>query len=291
MFERVTYKEMLLNLREFENWLGQLRINTKSSRLEEVISCIDNLSISWENGRLEQLISSVDGEYLYYRLSEANAFIYVYNSLKALPDDKIPRKLLKEIILGPFLASDEVPGGANVNNRNFLFEIEMAAKLASKDLKITGFDDVQFTYEHYNFAMQCKRLISSRNIAYNVEKAYGQLKPMLNERNNRGIIALSIEKIIEADKNLLVVDNVGEIQPKIVANSLHFINEHSWCWKKIVHPKVIAVFILTKFLAHIKDINLLTTVYHIDIVPLCTPSAGQVSDYNLLKRLGAVLHR
>lgn len=289
MLERVTYEEMHLDLLNFEDWLGQLRINTKSSRLEEVINCIAMLMESWKAKNLEQLIDDVDGEYLYYGLSEANAFIYVYKSLKSLPSDKIPRKLLKEIILGPFLAKDEVPGGANVNNRNFLFEIEMAAKLASKGLEITGFEDVQFTYEHYNFAMQCKRLISSRNIAYNVEKAYGQLKPMLNERNARGIIALSIEKIIEADKNILVVNNVGEIQPKILANSLHFINEYGWSWRKVIYPKVIAVFVLTKFLAHIKDINLLTTVYHVDIVPLCMPNTGQVSDYNILKRLGAVI--
>lgn len=289
MFERVTYEEMLLNLIKFAAWLKQLRVNTKSSRLEEVINCITMLVESQKAKKLEQLIAEVAGEYFYYGLSEANAFIYVYNSLKSLPNDKIPRKLLKEIIQGPFLAKDEVSGGANVNNRNFLFELEMAAKLASRDLEITGFEDVQFAYEHYNFAMQCKRLISSRNIAYNVEKAYGQLKPMLNGRNARGIIALSIEKIIEADKNILVVNDVREIQPRILENSLHFINEYRWSWQNIIHPKVISVWVLTKFLAHIKDINLLTTVYHIDIVPLCLPSSGQGADYNLLKRLRNVI--
>lgn len=155
MLKRITYEDMLLELLEFELWLGHKGIKTTLTRLEEVINFIEILVGNWKAVTLEQLISRVSVEYLYYGLSEANAFIYAYNSLKLLPDNKIPRKLLRQIILGPFLAKDEISGDANVNPRNFLFEIEIAAKLVSKGLKITGVEDVQFDFEHYNFAIQC----------------------------------------------------------------------------------------------------------------------------------------
>lgn len=210
-FKKKNYAELCRELKEVQSWLGSLEIDTAGTRLEEIINNLEWIIERYNRdpaGGISSKPDEIDIEKFWYCMTDAYSFIDVYGALKTLKSHLLPRRKLKEALSGPLLPRAEAPGTENVNSRNIFFELELAARLMRRGIRVTGFEDVQFSFEGYPFCVQCKRLLSKANMKHNIDKAYDQVKKALSDHNNaRGVIALSIEKLWKIDGLVLDVQS------------------------------------------------------------------------------------
>ncbi len=221
---------------------------------------------------------------------DAFAFIEIYKALSKqndLPQKKLMDKL-KESVKGPFLQKNENPLISNVNSRNALFELELAAKISNSGIKLFDLDDIQFEYDSYNFHVECKRLISKDKVEENIEKAYKQLQVKLNDKNDRGIIALSLDKLPKIDNKVFPTDNTERIYEKFNLIGDIFRNQYQKVWSRFIDIRIISIFLFIKFISIQKDndknLPLYLTSWQIDIIPLCENQL-QRNDLYLMERL------
>ena len=282
--DSISYQECYKKLLDTEKWLNSKGIETKETRFEKILENVKTINESFKSNTIDSMIKEKGNEVLWFSLLEAAPFELICKSFKNLKDHEIPRKKLKDILGGPFLPKEEEIGDSNVNTRNYLFELELAAKLKSKGINIIGFDDVKFEFESIDFIIECKRIFSDKTVKPNVEKAYEQLKKQMNE-NKRGIIALSVEKIYKTD-HLYFEATEAETEIKINQIIDSFIKENRKYWGNFIDIRIIGIFIVLKFIVIIKPRQLLTSGFQLAVLPLCTPKNLQYSDYDRLMALG-----
>lgn len=287
-----SYQEILNKLNPCELWLKSLNIPTSNSRLSEIIGYIDSLNSHYNNQTLPSLIEEVGNEKLWFALLESRAFITIHEAFLGLNQSRLPKKKLEEILKGPFLPTDEKPGDANVNARNCLFELELAARMKSSGFNVTGFDDIEFDYSNNKFNIQCKRLFSVRNMSYNINRAYEQLGGKLNNNAGKGIIALAIEKIEETDRYLLDVSSKQEGGNKVNQRIVSIIQKYGNLWHNFIDIRVIGVLICLKFISIIRDEGpLLASGFFIGCDPLCSNQSTQFYDRQLIENIARQLNK
>lgn len=268
----VSYSDNLSKLLELKQWLINNTLYTKGSRLECIIERMEKITNYFHSNRMQDLIDEEGNINLWYTLTESSSFIEIYEMVRHLNINYLPRRAIKNALRGPYLPMDELPGDENVNYRNILFELELASKLYKRKINIIGFEDIQFLFENHHFYVQCKRLFSKKNVLHNIKSAQKQLIRNINTTNDRGIIALSIDKILGLDGMMLKVQNENEIQDKIYSLVNDFIITYNPLWIEDIHPQTVGIILVTKFLTHILDKNLLSSCFFITIVPLCPPT-------------------
>lgn len=289
--EKENYQQIHDGLVQAKSWLNSIGVKTDGTRFDKIIANVDLMNKHFKNKTLESLIDTKGNEELWFSLLESHAFVDIYEAFKDLKDDKLPRKKLQDVLDGPFLPREEVKGDANVNNRNFLFELELAARFKKQGVLPTGFEDIKFTYNEHNFNIQCKRIFSKKRVKDNIAGAYKQLQQQMTAvSGERGIIAISIEKIFETDRLILLVDTPEAIDPKIDKIFNSFRMDNSTYWEKFIDPRIVGIFVVLKFIIEIQNIRLLTRGTFIECIPLCSEKHLQFVDYHTFKELSYQLY-
>ncbi|MBI5204160.1 MAG: hypothetical protein HZA11_04500 [Nitrospirae bacterium] len=284
--DSISYEKSHENLLSVEAWLNSKGIVTENTRFKKIKENVKAIHESLVGHSLGSLITEKGNEELWFSLLEATPFESIYEAFKQLKDHEIPKRKLTDILSGPFLPKEEESGTSNVNNRNYLFELELASKLKSKGINITGFDDIKFEFESVDFTIECKRIFSDRTVRANIEKAYEQLqKQMATDEQKRGIIALSIEKIFQID-HLYFEATKAETETRINQYIDSFRKDNRQYWEKIIDIRVIGIFIILKFIVIIEPQHILTHGFQLAVVPLCSPAHLQYRDYDMLMALG-----
>ena len=267
----ISYHDMLTQITFFEIWLQEHNITPKQNRLAELKTFLQQMDDSWRGGsrQIEDLKSKLGIEYMIFGLNEASALVEIIKFLSTYPPHNLPRQTIKDMLGGPFLPKDEISGNETVHPRNRQFEIEVAARLGNKGIRIKKFDDVQFDFENKVFSIQCKRLISAGNIVQNIRKAHEQLRQQFSRGNNHGIIALSIDKLIDSDKNILAVDSVAEAESKLISHMLNFVQEHAESFNGLCGSEVMAVFIVARIVVDLNSGTRLNSYSQLFVVNLC----------------------
>lgn len=282
----ISYENCHENLLAIEAWLNSKGIITANTRFEKIKENVKAIHDSFIGNSLDALIAEKGNEELWFSLLESTPFESIHEAFKNLKDHEIPKRKLRDILSGPFLPKEEESGTASVNNRNLLFELELASKLKSKGINVTGFDDVKFAFESVDFVIQCKRIFSDRAVRSNIEIAYEQLrKQMDSDEQKRGIIALSIEKLIQTD-HLYFEATEAETEKRINQYIDSFIKNNKQYWEKIIDIRIVGVFIILKFIVIIEPQHMLTHGFQVAIYPQCSPAHLQYSDYDRLMALG-----
>lgn len=286
-----TYKPEQLkdDLAGVRYWLISNKIKLENSRFEQIYNNFIEIIEYSNQKKINEYVKLYGFDTYLYSSLDAFSYIEIYRALSKqtnLPQKKL-RDKLNEIIKGPFLPKDENPLISNVNSRNIFFELELASILLKKGISITDLDDIQFQYDFYNFHIDCKRLISRDKIEYNIKKAYNQLKGKLNNSNDRGIIALCLDKLPKIDDKVFPTNNPNEIQKQLNLIGDIFRNNHQSIWEKFINTKIISVFLFIKFISILNDEKILYS-WQIDLIPLCENKL-QINEFNLLKRLAESL--
>lgn len=273
--DSISYEESHDNLLAVEAWLNSKGILTANTRFEKIKDNVKAIHDSFVANSLDSLIAEKGNEELWFSLLEATPFESIYKAFKELKDHEIPKRKLRDILSGPFLPKEEESGTSSVNNRSFLFELELASKLKLKGINVTGFNDVKFEFESVNFTIECKRIFSDKTVKANIEKAYEQLKKqMSSDEKKRGIIALSIEKVFQTD-HLYFEATEAETEKRVNQYIDSFIKDNKQYWEKIIDIRIIGIFIFLKFIVIIEPkAHVDTWVPSCNISPVLTCSSS-----------------
>jgi len=239
---------------------------------------------------IDKLIDKHGNLKLWTALTDAVAFVDIYEAFKDQDSQKRPIGKLKKIIEGPFFSWEEDTNANNIEARNTLFELEAAARLKKCGAEITGFDDVDFLFDNVKFNAQCKRFHSKKNVEYNVDKAAEQFaKKMGDGEAAKGIICLSLDKLTGIEDKILKVDSSEEIRAHLSNIFKHFTENHGYTWHNLININILAVLVFVHAIAHKKNSphNLHTTCCQVDISMTDLPL--QFADSCLIKRLGLAL--
>lgn len=294
VFNRTTYENQLQKLEKAEEWFKFIGIQADNTRFEEVLLLNRDIVEHHNNNRIDALISKYGNLKLWFALTEASSFIEIYEAFFKQKSHLLPRKKLKMLLQGPYHSWDERVDENNIEPRNILFELEVAAKFFQAGVKITDFDDVDFIFKKTKFNVQCKRLHSEKKIRDNITEAAAQISKRMRKKTNlKGIICLSIDKLTGKEEMLLKVSSPSEVSPRLAVLSNSILDKYRYLWQHLVNTNILAVIIFMHAVATIEDhpYDLLTTCREIafDVIP--HQAFYQKSDYELIVELGERLQK
>ncbi len=268
----LTYSEMKASLDKTKEWLHHKRINVANSRFAEISTNLDLLCLRHEQQQIPELLSTLGSEIVIATLKETMPFIQIYEQFNSLkPHESIPFFKLKKVIGGSFLPKHE--DAVTNEARNILFELELAALLKLRGLKIVGFDDIAVELGDATCGIQCKRPMTSKTLPRNIDEALRQLQVGFNASENdekMGIIALSVDKILDMNTRIVKTKNAKSLEKFIEAELGNFCNRYSRQWASIVDPRVVAVIVMLKYVVEMEG-RLSTGIYTIISVPQMHP--------------------
>lgn len=296
MIDKMSFMEMVKYLNEAEIWFQSKRIDTANTRFATIKHHVELLAIEWAKYDAGQPHNFRElGNDIENSVYEAEPFILIYRFLNHINNIEFNR-LLKVIVQGPAYSVIE-DSDTNVY-RNHLFELYLAAKLTEKGMTIKKFEDVVFDFEGFEIAIQCKRPFSVNSVGKLVRAADRQFKVhnrIETDPNVRGIIALSLDKILGLDKFL---SPTGEFlipkfhdEPAVIKFILEstdkFYNDYRTAWEHLFNGKVIAIFAFFRFPVVVtSENNMLTTSRYVVINPLVRDKVKFEKEYNTLQKLG-----
>ena len=231
-------------------------------------------------------------------LFDSFSYLRIFRGLQLFDKSQMPIRKLKEIVKLP-LPKEENPGDAKVNPRNYLFELELGAHMLSCGVKVHKFEDIFFEFYGYDFAVQCKRLHSERNIEYNTFHALGQLKCHLTNPRRKGIIALALDKIIHIDNHplgenakgfdniRLQVSSANAIDKEVDRLALNFERENSATLDKITDRNVNSIFLVLRFLGRLEPKGTFFGSFFICLIILKQTIHPDSQDEKILRKLAS----
>lgn len=167
--------------------LGQIR-----AKLDEVIRILD------DPARRNSLLEIVKPVEAHHAIVDAAAFNRVAALMRELGPQLVPKELLKRSIDGALSPADET---LDENDpRNIFAQLEFAANVARKGLSPTGFDDLRFVHEGFEYHVEVKRPWSESvdAVGRNYRKALSQIEAAIlasSASRNRGLVVFSVDRI------------------------------------------------------------------------------------------------
>ena len=238
-------------LNECIEWLKKLNIKQpEGSRLLGIVKYLE-LILKSRKENDARVLDKYDSYELYYAYYEAISFMKIKRAFYNFKSDQLRRHDLKEILRGPFKPIDEESGSGNVNTRNKLFELELAAIIQngkSKLVKVAGFDDIRLKVNSKIVFIECKRLVSLRKeqVIQNIIRAAKQLGEKIIDKKSAGIIGLAIEKILSLDQ-IFEFSNQDEAFQFLNTKVSEWISESGKeIWRVINDRRIIGVIVCCK---------------------------------------------
>jgi hypothetical protein len=244
-FERITFEKQFEQIDNTKKWLRKIGTKTNNTRFEKIYNYNKKIVEHYKNNTIHQIIEEYDNIELSIALLDASSFIRIYQAFKDDKNHIYPRLKLKRILEGPYSSWEEDPLKGDNENRNILFELETAAFFKKAGIEIIGFDDVDFNFEGMGFNIQCKRIFSLKRIETNISESANQFTNRAKSQENiKGIICLSIDKLLNKEKFTLKVKALDEIKHQLEQLVIEFTNKYERLWNKFLNINILAVFFI-----------------------------------------------
>jgi hypothetical protein len=237
-------------LDECLRWLSGIGVEYFHTRIHKYQRDLKQLMDSHANGTIDSKINpdwfskSVNSFY------ESGRLIKIHQGLKNLiVSDELKRKF-RIFIKGPEFASSENLAAGSQAPRDVAFELLMASifNRAEFELDFHTEADLRATFENETLYLECKRPRASHSVHSNVKHAASQLRKRYKTSNNldhvSGIIALSIDKIINPNDHMLVVNSENDIDNQLSGEAERFVYSYYSEWNRIPEPQTIGVIAL-----------------------------------------------
>ncbi len=250
-YSEIKFHQELIFLKEAVQWLSKTGIKTDGTRLIKVLEYLQIIVDHYGANKVSQLFETYPETTIVTVVTDATAFIRIYQAFKNIKSDKLPRTKLKKMISGPLLPWDESPNKANIEARNILFELEMVAWLKGAGFKIKGYDDAQFTYKNKFFHVECKRIHSSTRVDSNISDAVTQLRKKMGNPKYRGLICLCIDKLTGKEGWILSVPKKENIYPLLNNICTEFIARYKSLWQSTLNIHILGTLIYVPAVAEI----------------------------------------
>jgi hypothetical protein len=287
--KKSTYKELLKDMNKVQKWLKSLGRKTENTRFEKAKNNCMAIINYYKNNNMDNVNKEMKYEEINETFSTCMDYISIYRNLSKFDKNHLPKRKIKDSLLGPFLKKDEVGNTGDNHARNILFELEIASLLLGSKIKVEGFDDVKFTFNSYKFYIECKRPLSNNSVKDNMDKAYNQLTNKLKDEKDKGIIAVSLNKVIGKEENIIGKILLAENKAALLyqeANLIdNFVIEHQNIWHSYSHLNIIGIFFRFNFMSFLKEENILIQRYGLHTKGLYRTSEDECLLKELVKQI------
>jgi hypothetical protein len=277
---------VFLAVRRACDWYGEIGISIEGSRLERIRTYIETRLLRTDTPEAHELEKLTPRAETYYALSDGAAFGLIAKQLSSLSSNLLPRRTLRDILSGPLVPKEETP--ASSDGRNKFVELELAAYLSSAGFELKAFDDVAFEFEGVRYYVECKRPFRAGRLEENIDKAYRQLRTKLVGPNDRGIIAVALDKMLGLDRvvqEFPTHSSASEFAEGIAKRLLARVERYQSEW---VDPRVVGFYGVIQFISRTESPPSFGPSYNLALLIIATPHSGQEVDF---QRLGRMMKR
>lgn len=281
-----TYDELYDGLLQTQVWLQSVGLPVTGNRFAAILANVDLIRQHYDKPSLDQVLHEHPMGELWVSLLDAGSFITLYEQLRALRSDQLPRGRLKEALSGPLMPHDEQKDGPTIQARDAIFELELGCRLRAKGVSLTGFDDIEFEFQGVRVNVQCKRLHSAKTLQPNLDKACMQIARWITGQT-RGLVAIGMDKIFTTDRNVLTVTNEGALLGAVKDLMKDFLCENEQRFLRILDIRILGVLADLRYIGRVKDRNdLLTSGCETALYALASAATLQFVDSDFLWNLG-----
>lgn len=171
------------------------------------------------------------------------------------------------------------------SGRDFSFELSTAAKFARRGYAIDfGHDaDLKVAIGSYTFFIECKRLKSAKKVQRRIKDGLDQLhkRYVTSEypQNSRGLLVLSIGRIINPRLEFLEGENPETIAESAFKHNAVFIERYKSYWQNKVDRRTLGVAVVFDTPGIVKSIKQVVTCHEVTMNNCIPPNS---SEYGLL---------
>ena len=281
-FSLRNFSQILIDVQSARDWYASIGISTEGTRLELIEKRVAALLIDLKSEPAEKVVERWGTAETYYVLSDGAAFGRIAGEISKIGPNLTPKKSLRVLLEGPLNPQDETPGYGSVN-RNIFTELELAAYFSEKGISPTGFGDLRFRFNEVNYSLQSKRLLSTSRVQENIQKAYDQLKRDLTTDEDRGLIALAVDKVMGLEGKLYRVEGEIDLTAEVYRLTEEFKKMFGFAWARFIDTRVTGILVILRFLCQTTKLNVIGPAYYVNVLPLATEQTLQASEFLRLR--------
>lgn len=246
------------------NWLSSVGVDYFNTRIHKYKDDLKQLIQAYDSGKIKSLITPDVFATMVNSLYEAGRLINIHTGLKDFVVTQELKSKLQLFIKGPEFSLSENIGSGSQQPRDIAFELFMASafNLSGFTIDFHTEADLRASLGDNIFFLECKRPRSRHSVRANVRSAASQLRVRYKSTvaSNRvsGIIALSIDKIINPNDQLLVTDNENALDNRLAQEATNFVRQYDVHWKKIPDVQTIGILVLIQTVAVPENHNIIT---------------------------------
>ena len=213
---RHSYAQQLADFTAACAWLSHCGVNVSPTRMGLYQRILSEIVEYHRAGKMDQLIAKRHFDTLTDVLLETSEVNEIHRGLASCETSEVTDSLRK-FASGCTLLVEECRGGKNVA-RNIGFELDMTAafKICEVPTTLGTAADIWIRLGGTPIAVECKRPFSQKALAANTNDGFRQLRRRYREHkspsNVRGILALSVSKMLNQEARLLKGDNAADIK-------------------------------------------------------------------------------
>lgn len=232
-FETASYAQVLADLDAATDWLKAIGVRLPgASRIESYRSALRRIADEWEAGNSSAIAREMRVGDLANVLFECAQWREIYRAIGVRADSALTEKM-RTFVKGPAAYSDEKASAASNKARDVAFELSIAARLCTAGIEVdfTPRPDLVAFFEGYAVFIECKRLQTGEKLRKRVREAHRVLAyRCAGGVASRGLVALSITKIVNPNAGLLDVPDRAALQPALNGVMDQFIGAHGARW-------------------------------------------------------------
>jgi len=273
-FKQESYEEILNEFNEVIKWLEQCEAPIKPTRIDKYRKTLNLLIDAHKKGATQKMLDRGDFPKIVYSFYEVAEIRDIWRGLKE-KDSKELRTRLKKFVKGPENITDELPRTSSDYPRNIGFELYTASRFAISDFDVTlsSIGDISASYQRNPLYVECKRPNQLNKLKRNIDKAFSQLEERYKQSDNTavGLIALSINKLINPEQELLVRNSLDDLSSYLRELVDKFIRDYKDYWQGRKEERTVGTLISLQVPCIIKNKNLLTIGRQIGVNPTTIP--------------------
>lgn len=267
---KISFRDKSSKVEEICSWLSDHGIKIDRSRINTYRKHINEMANYYEEGKVNDLLRLRSLHDLVNSSFEVAELIQIYEGLNDLKSKPFVDKLI-EVNKGPIWLNEENASSSN-RARNIAFELHIAARYSKAGYEIDLSDEADIIVKdhRYELFIECKRPLTDHSIHGNVKDALNQLKKRYCFSNKsskiiRGLIALSISRVINRDMYLLPSNTTDDLDMNLQSINRSFIDQYKTKWSNPDDKRTIGALIYLGLPAIIKNQNMLTNCNQFDI--------------------------
>ena len=278
---RSSYEEIYEKISDAARWLTDHGLRVEPTRIGEYKRVFGKILSLCKSGNFND-----DEKRKYFPeyvniVYEVQELVYIYNGLSPLITADLSSRF-QMFVKGPASYTDENIMTSSNAARNIAFELLVSATLASAELKIDfGTNaDLKIILGDYVIFVECKRPQYSHQLNSNIKGALSQLENRYKSHNDtnkpRGIIAISLTKILNPNRDILVAKSTETLHSSTERMLDNFHNEYKSKWFLPHDIRTIGALIYFSVPTSVEEENIIAHSHQIDFTNCCDPKCDDM---------------